>query len=96
MIRKRYPAISFIVVVFLIGAMGAPGALAGTTVGSFEIDGNRADDSGPADLTHDWGTPPPGVTEFIDGSGQTDNALGQGSKERRGAVGASTAQGGAV
>jgi len=78
--RKRYWAINLMIVV-LISVMGAPGALAGTTVGSFEIDGNRADDSGPADPIYDWGTPPPGVTEFIDGSGQSDNALGQGSKE---------------
>lgn len=56
-------------------------ALAGTSVGSFEIEGNRADDSGPGDLILDWDSPPPGVTKFIDASGQGDDAFGQGSKE---------------
>jgi hypothetical protein len=59
----------------------APATLAGTAVGNFEIDGNLADDSGPSDLIYDWDTPPPGVTLFTDPVGQTDDSLGQGSKE---------------
>jgi hypothetical protein len=63
---------------FLAAALSA---FAGTSVGSFEIEGNRADDSGPGDLILDWDSPPPGVTKFIDASGQGDDAFGQGSKE---------------
>jgi hypothetical protein len=55
-------------------------AFAASTVGDFEIDGNRADDSGPGDPI-DWDTPPFGVTQFTDPSGSTDDILGQGSKE---------------
>jgi hypothetical protein len=70
------------VVTTLVAALlGAPAAFAGTGVGDFEIDGNLADDSGPSDLILDWDTPPPGVTLFTDPTGQTDNSLGQGSKE---------------
>jgi hypothetical protein len=56
-------------------------ALSGTSVGAFEIDGNRADDSGPGDLILDWDSPPPGVTTFTDGTGQSDDSFGLGSKE---------------
>src|SRR5919198_982772 len=56
-------------------------ALAGTSVGKFEIDGNRADDSGPGDLILDWDSPPPNLTTFTDASGQGDDAFGLGSKE---------------
>ncbi len=56
-------------------------AVATTSVGSFEIDGNRADDSGPGDLILDWDSPPPNVTKFNDASGQGDDIFGIGSKE---------------
>jgi hypothetical protein len=56
-------------------------AVATTSVGSFEIDGNRADDSGPGDLILDWDSPPPNVAKFNDASGQGDDIFGIGSKE---------------
>jgi hypothetical protein len=56
-------------------------ATAGTSVGSFEIDGNRADDSGPGNLILDWESPPPNLTKFTDASGAGDDIFGQGSKE---------------
>src|SRR3990170_212494 len=65
----------------LLVLLASGSAQAGTSVGSFEIDGNRADDSGPGDLVLDWDSPPPGVTTFTDASGQTDSSFGQGSKE---------------
>jgi hypothetical protein len=61
--------------------VSASATLAGTGVGDFEIDGDLVDDSGPGDQTYDWETPPPGVTLFTDPVGQTDDSLGQGSKE---------------
>jgi hypothetical protein len=67
----------FILLAFLASASVA----AGTSVGSFEIDGNRADDSGSGDQILDWDSPPPGVTTFADASGTSDNSFGQGSKE---------------
>src|SRR6266540_3872527 len=54
---------------------------AASSVGSFEIDGNRADDSGPGNLILDWDSPPPNVTRFTDPSGQSDDIFGLGSKE---------------
>jgi hypothetical protein len=65
----------------LLVLLASTSALAGTSVGRFEIDGNRADDSGPGDLVLDWDSPPPGVTTFTDASGQGDDSFGQGSKE---------------
>lgn len=64
----------------LVGAIGVPAAFAGSSVGNFEIDGNKADDSGPGDPI-DWATAPPNLTPFSDPSGQTDDIFGQGSKE---------------
>jgi hypothetical protein len=58
---------------------GSPTALAGSTVGSFEIDGNLADDSGPGEPI-DWATAP-NVLNFSDASGQADSIFGQGTKE---------------
>jgi len=49
-------------------------------VGSFEIDGNVADDSGPGEPL-DWNSPPPNVTTFIDQTGNGDDIFGLGSKE---------------
>ena len=65
----------------VLALLTSASVLAGTTVGSFEIDGNRADDSGPGDLILDWDSPPFGVTTFTDASGQSDSSFGQGSKE---------------
>jgi hypothetical protein len=64
----------------LLAPMSTGRTLAASTVGNFETDGNLADDSGPGDPI-DWDTPPFGVTQFTDPSGQTDDILGQGSKE---------------
>ena len=64
----------------LVGAIAVPAAFAGSSVGNFEIDGNKADDSGPGDPI-DWATPPPNLTTFTDTSGQGDDIFGQGSKE---------------
>lgn len=55
-------------------------ASAGSTVGSFEIDGNLADDSGPGEPI-DWASPPPNLTKFTDPTGQGDDSFGIGSKE---------------
>ena len=63
-------------------ALATGGAtFAGTSVGLFEIDGNRADNSGPGDLILDWDSPPPNLTTFTDASGSGDDAFGLGSKE---------------
>jgi len=56
-------------------------AVAATSVGNFEIDGNRADNSGPGDLVLDWDSPPPNVTRFTDASRTGDDIFGLGSKE---------------
>jgi hypothetical protein len=74
---------TFLLVLALIvlAFVASASVLAGNTVGAFEIDGNRADDSGPGDLILDWDSPPPGITTFTDGSGQSDDSFGQGSKE---------------
>ncbi|HEV8682936.1 MAG TPA: choice-of-anchor P family protein [Actinomycetota bacterium] len=78
----RRPLIALIAGSTLVaGLTGSPVALAGTTVGSFEIEGNRADDSGSGDLMLDWDSPPPGLTVFTDASGQGDDSFGLGSKE---------------
>jgi len=53
---------------------------AGTSVGRFEIDGNRAVDS-PGGLVLDWDSPPPNLTTFTDAQGSGDDAFGNGSKE---------------
>jgi hypothetical protein len=66
----------------VLALLTSASVLAGTSVGSFEIDGNRADDSGPGDLVLDWDSPPHGVTTFTDASGQTDDSFGLGSKEQ--------------
>ena len=76
--RKQLSALAA-VAVFALVISGS--TFAGTSVGKFEIDGNRADDSGPGDLILDWDSPPPNLTTFTDGSGQSDDAFGLGSKE---------------
>ena len=57
------------------------GILQGSSfVGSFEIDGNLADDSGPGEPI-DWNSPPPNVTTFTDQTGNGDDIFNLGSKE---------------
>jgi hypothetical protein len=70
-----------LILVSLVALLGAVTAIAGTSVGSFETDGNRADDSGPGDLILDWDSPPSGVTTFRDATGASDDSFGLGSKE---------------
>lgn len=57
-------------------------AQAGTTVGSFEIEGNLKDDSGAGEPI-DWSSvpPPPDLTVFTDRVGNPDDIFGLGSKE---------------
>ena len=64
----------------LVGAVGTLTALGASTVGSFEIEGNLADDSGPGEPI-DWATPPPNLGTFTDTVGSNDDVFGQGSKE---------------
>src|SRR5712692_8467319 len=57
---------------------------AAITVGSFEIDGNLiVDHLGPPTEPIDWDSSPfpAALTTFTDGTGSTDDAFGQGSKE---------------
>src|SRR3989441_10680294 len=57
---------------------------AGNTVGSFEIDGNlTVDHLAPPTEPIDWDSSPfpAALTTFTDGTGQTDDIFGQGSKE---------------
>ncbi len=59
-------------------------AFAGSTVGSFEIDGNLVvDHLVPPAEPIDWESNPfpAALTTFTDGTGSTDDAFGQGSKE---------------
>src|ERR687887_2906715 len=76
--RKKLSALAA-VAVFALVISGA--TYAGTSVGKFEIDGNRADNSGPGDLILDWDSPPPNLTTFTDAQGSGDDAFGLGSKE---------------
>src|SRR5260370_10820620 len=58
--------------------------LAGNTVGSFEIDGNlTVDHLVPPAEPIDWDSSPfpAALTTFTDGTGQTDDSFGLGSKE---------------
>src|SRR2546428_6766443 len=77
--RRRFiPTCLAAALVALLTSLSAP---AGTTVGSFEIDGNRVDNSGSGDLILDWDSPPPNLTTFTDAQGSGDDAFGLGSKE---------------
>ena len=76
-------AIILSVLLFFMTAFGAaPRARASSTVGSFEIDGNLVDDSGPGEPI-DWlSTPfPAALTTFTDTTGSNDDIFGLGSKE---------------
>ncbi len=66
--------------VLLVGANG-PQVFAASTLGSFEVDGNTADI--PAGGPIDWETSPfpAALTAFTDGTGQSDDSFGLGSKE---------------
>ncbi|MEO6713113.1 MAG: DUF11 domain-containing protein, partial [Mycobacteriales bacterium] len=64
-------------------SFAAPGALAGSSVGSFEIEGNLIDDSGLGEPL-DWQTftsPPFNRVDFSDKTGKGDDIFGLGSKE---------------
>jgi len=52
--------------------MAVPGALANSTLGSFEIDGNRADDSGAGEPI-DWFTGVPNTTNLADPAAPNDD-----------------------
>ena len=57
-------------------------AHAGSSVGSFEIDGNQTvDHAQPPAEPIDWDSPPPNLTHFTDGTGSADDSFNQGSKE---------------
>ncbi len=75
----------------LAGIFGviAPAARAGSSVGSFEIDGNLIDS--PAGEPIDWSTPPPNLTNFADASGSADDGFGGGSKNNQPATWSCTA-----
>lgn len=60
-------------------AFAAPAALAGSSVGSFEIDGNTVDS--PVGEPIDWESPPPNLTTFTDATGSKDDSFNNGSKE---------------
>jgi len=65
----------------VVALTGSMAVMAASTVGKFEIEGNRADNSGPGDLVLDWDSPPPNLTTFTDASSPSDGIFGQGSKE---------------
>ena len=70
-------ALLSLIVAFVPGLVPAH---AGSAVGSFEIDGNKPDDSGAGEPI-DWGTPPPNLTTFSDVSGSVqEDAFGGGDK----------------
>ena len=76
----RKKLISICLAAALTALISSLSAFAGTSVGAFEIDGNRAVDS-PGALILDWASPPPNLTTFTDASGSSDDAFGLGSKE---------------
>src|SRR5438128_11110764 len=77
--------ISAFLLMLLIGTRTANRvALAGNTVGSFEIDGNRVvNHVVPPAEPIDWDSSPfpAALTTFTDGTGSTDDIFGMGSKE---------------
>src|SRR5256712_3229189 len=78
--RRLYAQSHWRTIVLALALMIA-GILQGSSfVGSFEIDGNLADDSGPSEPI-DWNSPPPNVTTFIDKTGSGDDIFSVGSKE---------------
>jgi uncharacterized repeat protein (TIGR01451 family) len=75
---KATRAICFVLAI--VSMVIATTAFAGSSVGSFEIEGNLADDTGPGEPI-DWATPPPNLITFTDNVGRPDDVFGQGSKE---------------
>jgi hypothetical protein len=73
--------VSLLAAASVVALVASLSALAASTVGKFEIEGNRADDSGPGDLVLDWDSPPANLTTFTDATGSGDDIFGQGSKE---------------
>src|SRR2546425_10151736 len=82
---RRLIMISTVLLLLLIGIPVANRTTrAGSTVGSFEIDGNlTVDHSVPPTEPIDWNSSPfpAALTTFSDGRGQTDDIFGMGSKE---------------
>src|SRR5712691_2198655 len=76
----RKKRISICLAAALTALISSLSALAGTSVGAVEIDGNRAVDSSGG-LILDWDSPPPNLTTFTDASGSTAYSFGIGSKE---------------
>lgn len=64
----------------IAGAQAQSAHAYGSTLGSFEIDGNLIDNSGGGEPI-DWATPPPNLNNFTDGSGKGDDGFAMGSKE---------------
>src|SRR2546428_12726727 len=64
----------------IVALLASAATRAGSTVGSFEIDGNRVDNSGPGTLILDWDSPPPNLTTFTDAQGSGDDAFGWATK----------------
>jgi len=78
-LRACFVVLAMLVASFcLLAGVSAPSAHAGSTVGSFEIDGNTPDS--PAGEPIDWDTPAPNVTAFTEPAGKDDIFTG-GSKE---------------
>src|SRR2546422_11204526 len=86
--KRTFRWTGLVVVAVLIGFSRPTVTQVGSSVGSFEIDGNLVDD--PPGEPIDWSTDPagniphPGLfnrLDFRDGSGQGDDIFGQGTKE---------------
>src|ERR1043166_2356695 len=82
------PRALLMITALLLLLIGMPlanrGTFAGNTVGSFEIEGNlTVDHPSPPVEPIDWDSSPfpAALTTFTDGTGQTDDIFGQGSKE---------------
>ena len=78
--RRASLMVPLVGLVLLVAASG-PQVFAAGTLGSFEVDGNTADV--PAGGPIDWETSPfpAALTPFTDGTGQSDDSFGLGSKE---------------
>jgi hypothetical protein len=82
--RTRLSIMAFLLLLLIGTLVVNRTALAGNTVGSFEIDGNLiVDHSVPPAEPIDWDSSPfpAALTTFTDRTGPTDDIFGQGSKE---------------